>query len=510
MSPLLVARRHAAVARADPELNGCAATSIAPAVVGSTPSRASAAAPPARWRGRPAPARPVGGRAAPSLGDERRERLGERGRRPRRSRARRSARSRSRPAARRRGARSRRSRRRTRARARRCAAAPGANAAKSSTRRAPLPDVLALGRGPRELRRRARTGTRDARSQSRRASRTTSRSTRSSASARRLERGEPLADLRVGRALVREPLERGELLAARRPAARRHHRALVPGRQPAEAVEVAQLGQPVAERLQRRGSRIRVRCHGAKPTAVTPAAIRSLLRGARNRRRVARVATPRAPADEGSADAGRVAACGPAGRGRRRAARRRVRPPLRGRRGGYESGTGVFGIGLGVAAYTLGRQTCVRRRSPRRDRQHDPQADERGPAPAHRRVLLLTRPLHDRVRARGCRGRRRGRSGAVGDVGPRSVSYGADRAARSPAGSSSPSGCSTCRSSSACGTHAAERRRRRGRAGAGAAGAASWRACTPARRGRCASRGTCTRSGACSASGSTPPPRSRC
>ena len=42
----------------------------------------------------------------------------------------------------------------------------------------------------------------------------------------------------------------------------------------------------------------------------------------------------------------------------------------------------------------------VRRRPHRRDRQHHPQADARGQAAPERRVLVLARPLHDRVRAR--------------------------------------------------------------------------------------------------------------
>ena len=51
-----------------------------------------------------------------------------------------------------------------------------------------------------------------------------------------------------------------------------------------------------------------------------------------------------------------------------------------------------------IALYRSGPR--VRRRPHRCDRQHDPEADERRPASAQRRILLLARPLDDRLRAR--------------------------------------------------------------------------------------------------------------
>ena len=62
--------------------------------------------------------------------------------------------------------------------------------------------------------------------------------------------------------------------------------------------------------------------------------------------------------------------------------------------------SGVFGVGIGHHRLHARPAARVRRRPHRRDRQHDAQADERGPAPAERRLLLLARPLDDRVRAR--------------------------------------------------------------------------------------------------------------
>ena len=55
----------------------------------------------------------------------------------------------------------------------------------------------------------------------------------------------------------------------------------------------------------------------------------------------------------------------------------------------------------------------VRRRPHRGDRQHDAQADGRGPAAAQRRLLLLARPLDDRLRARVAARRRRPRRSAA-------------------------------------------------------------------------------------------------
>ena len=153
-----------------------------------------------------------------------------------------------------------------------------------------------------------------------------------------------------------------------------------------------------------------------------------------------------------------------------------------------------------------------------RDRQHDPQADGRRPAAARRRVLLLARPLDDRLRARRCCSpsasaalsgavattarRCTTATGLVGTVGLRArscyvigllnllVLVGIVRVFR----------------------RMRARRVRRGRA----RGRSSTRAAFMNRfYGRVdavdhASRGRCTRSGCCSGSASTPRPRSRC
>ena len=61
---------------------------------------------------------------------------------------------------------------------------------------------------------------------------------------------QPRADVVAGRTFVRQALHRAELLCPRRRAGRRHHRALIPGRQAAERGEVGQLGQPLAQGLE--------------------------------------------------------------------------------------------------------------------------------------------------------------------------------------------------------------------------------------------------------------------
>ena len=56
--------------------------------------------------------------------------------------------------------------------------------------------------------------------------------------------------------------------------------------------------------------------------------------------------------------------------------------------------------GLGVLAYTFGSAARLRRRPHRGDRQHDPEDALPGQAPARGRLLLLARPLDDRLLAR--------------------------------------------------------------------------------------------------------------
>ena len=69
--------------------------------------------------------------------------------------------------------------------------------------------------------------------------------------------------------------------------------------------------------------------------------------------------------------------------------------------------SGVFAVGLGLTAYTLGLRHAFDADHIARDRQHDAQAHGRRPAAGQRRVLLLPRALDDRVRARrGVRPRR--------------------------------------------------------------------------------------------------------
>ncbi len=98
-----------------------------------------------------------------------------------------------------------------------------------------------------------------------------------------LELGEPLADVVGGGTLVREPLERGHLRAAAGAALGGHHRALVPGGQPAEGLEVAELGEPRPQGRERAMFRIRDRRHAAEATA----SANPLLRAGCDKRRVA-------------------------------------------------------------------------------------------------------------------------------------------------------------------------------------------------------------------------------
>ena len=70
-----------------------------------------------------------------------------------------------------------------------------------------------------------------------------------------LELVQPRADLVGGRARVREPLQRRELLAAAGASGGRHHRALIPGGQAAERREVAQLRHPLPQGVQTHADR---------------------------------------------------------------------------------------------------------------------------------------------------------------------------------------------------------------------------------------------------------------
>jgi hypothetical protein len=61
------------------------------------------------------------------------------------------------------------------------------------------------------------------------------------------QRLEQLADLVGNEEFVREPIDRGELIAAGRRPARRHHRVLVPAEQPPCSLEVVDDAEPLAQ-----------------------------------------------------------------------------------------------------------------------------------------------------------------------------------------------------------------------------------------------------------------------
>ena len=90
------------------------------------------------------------------------------------------------------------------------------------------------------------------------------------------------------------------------------------------------------------------------------------------------------------------------GRRRRRAARRRLRDPVRARRAAPLPARQRRGLHGRDRCHGLHARDAprVRRRPHLGDRQHDAQADVRGQAAAERRLLVLARALDDRLRAR--------------------------------------------------------------------------------------------------------------
>ena len=120
-------------------------------------------------------------------------------------------------------------------------------------------------------------------------------------------------------------------------------------------------------------------------------------------------------ADPRSADPGGVAPGRRPGRGHRGTARGRLLPAPRARRPAQLQPRVERRLRPRPRHHRLHARPAsrLRRRPHRRDRQHDAQAHGRRPAPAQRRVLLLARPLDDRLRARRPGRGRRARASAA-------------------------------------------------------------------------------------------------